>query len=97
MPEKVQKHGVFWAWRPNLCTKRGSKRFHGRVDASLALTSGLHDADGLAKALLAGAHVGMIASTIYEDGSEQVGRILAGLATGWRRRSTIWSSSSRAA
>ncbi len=51
----------------------------GRVDASLALTSGLHDADGMAKALLAGADVGMVASTIYEDGSQQVGRILAGL------------------
>jgi dihydroorotate dehydrogenase (fumarate) len=51
----------------------------GRVDASLALTSGLHDADGMAKALLAGADAGMVASTLYEDGSQQVGRILSGL------------------
>ncbi len=51
----------------------------GRIDASLALTSGLHDADGLAKALLAGADVGMIASTIYEDGSCRVTKILEGL------------------
>ena len=46
----------------------------GRLKASLALTSGIHDADGLLKALLAGADVGMIASTLYEDGSDQVGQ-----------------------
>ena len=52
---------------------------HGRVNASLALTSGIHDADGMLKALLAGADVGMIASVLYEEGTDQVGRILAGL------------------
>ncbi len=51
----------------------------GRIDASLAITSGIHDAHSLAKALLAGADVGMIASTIYQDGFEQVSRILRGL------------------
>jgi dihydroorotate dehydrogenase (fumarate) len=51
----------------------------GRVDASLAITSGIHDAHALAKALLAGADVGMVASAIYQDGLEQVGRILRGL------------------
>ena len=51
----------------------------GRIDASLALTSGLHEAEDLLKALLAGADVGMIASAIYEDGSQQIGRILTGL------------------
>jgi len=51
----------------------------GRIDASLAITSGIHDAHSLVKALLAGADVGMIASAIYQDGFEQVGRILRGL------------------
>jgi dihydroorotate dehydrogenase (fumarate) len=51
----------------------------GRVDASLAITSGIHDAYSLAKALLAGADVGMVASAIYQDGLEQVSRILRGL------------------
>ena len=51
----------------------------GRIDASLAVTSGIHDAHSLAKALLAGADVGMIASAIYQDGFDQVGRILRGL------------------
>jgi dihydroorotate dehydrogenase (fumarate) len=52
---------------------------HGRLNASLAITSGIHDAHSMAKALLAGADVGMIASTIYQDGLDQVGRILRGL------------------
>jgi dihydroorotate dehydrogenase (fumarate) len=51
----------------------------GRIDASLAITSGIHDAHSLVKALLAGADVGMVASAIYQDGLEQVGRILRGL------------------
>ena len=52
---------------------------HGRVNASLAATGGIHDAAGLLKALLAGADVGMIASTLYRKGVSQVGAILAGL------------------
>ncbi len=52
---------------------------HGRVDASLALTGGLHDADAMLKALLAGADVGMISSALYEEGAEQIGSILTGL------------------
>ena len=52
---------------------------HGRVKASLAATGGIHDAAGLLKALLAGADVGMIASTLYQKGVGQVGAILAGL------------------
>ena len=52
---------------------------HGRIRASLALTSGLHDAGGMIKSLLAGADVGMIASTVYEDGSDRVTQILDGL------------------
>ena len=51
----------------------------GRLNASLALTSGLHDASGLIKALLAGADVGMVVSTVYEEGSGQVSKILSGL------------------
>ncbi|OHB73732.1 MAG: dihydroorotate dehydrogenase, partial [Planctomycetes bacterium RBG_13_63_9] len=35
---------------------------YGRVSASLAATGGIHDAQGLLKALLAGADVGMVAS-----------------------------------
>jgi dihydroorotate dehydrogenase (fumarate) len=45
----------------------------GHVDASLAATGGIHDAEGLLKALLAGADVGMIASVLYQKGIHQVG------------------------
>jgi dihydroorotate dehydrogenase (fumarate) len=50
-----------------------------RVGASLALTSGLHDADCLIKALLAGADVGMVASVLYQQGVDQISAILGGL------------------
>jgi dihydroorotate dehydrogenase (fumarate) len=52
---------------------------HGRVKASLAATGGIHDAEGLLKAILAGADVGMIASVLYEKGIDQIGSILAGM------------------
>ncbi len=52
---------------------------HNRVSASLACTSGIHDADGMIKALLVGADVGMVASVLYQQGIEQVGTILDGL------------------
>lgn len=55
---------------------------HGRVSASLALTSGLHTGEDMVKALLAGANVGMIASTVYRNGFSQVKTILDQL-TAW--------------
>ena len=53
---------------------------HGRVNCSLAITSGIHDAEALIKALLAGADVGMIASAIYHKGFKQVEEIIRGLS-----------------
>ncbi len=50
-----------------------------RVSASLAVTSGIHSAEGLTKALLAGADAGMIASVIYRKGFDEVDIILDGL------------------
>jgi dihydroorotate dehydrogenase (fumarate) len=55
---------------------------HGKVRCSLAVTGGIHDASGLIKALLAGADVGMVASTLYEEGLEQINVILAEM-TDW--------------
>lgn len=51
----------------------------GRVNCSLALTSGIHTASDLVKALLAGADVGMVASTLYRNGIQQISTILDGL------------------
>ncbi len=58
----------------------------GRVQASLALTSGIHDADGLIKAILAGADVAMIASVLYKKGFAQVGEILQAMQTWMEER-----------
>jgi dihydroorotate dehydrogenase (fumarate) len=55
-------------------------RLHGRIQASLAVTSGIHDADGMLQALLAGADVGMIASVLYMKGFGQIGAILRGVS-----------------
>lgn len=52
---------------------------HKRVKASLALTSGIHDAQGMLKALLAGADVGMVASVLYTKGFGQIAAILEGM------------------
>lgn len=52
----------------------------GRVDASIALTSGIHSGEGLAKSLAVGADVGMVASTIYQKGFDQVSTIVESLA-----------------
>jgi len=54
---------------------------HGRLSASLAVTSGIHDAQGMLKALLAGADVGMIASVLYQKGIAEIGTILKDVAS----------------
>jgi dihydroorotate dehydrogenase (fumarate) len=51
----------------------------GRIEASLALTTGIHGPNGLLKALLAGADVGMVASVLYQKGFDQLGVILQGV------------------
>jgi dihydroorotate dehydrogenase (fumarate) len=48
----------------------------GRIKASLAVTSGVHDHEALIKALLVGADVGMIASVLYNEGFDFVGKML---------------------
>jgi dihydroorotate dehydrogenase (fumarate) len=50
-----------------------------RVDVSLAVSSGVHDGDGAAKAVLVGADVVMTASALLRHGPEHVGTILDGL------------------
>jgi len=54
----------------------------GQVEASLAITSGVHDAAGMAKALLAGADCCQVVSTLYRNGMGRAAEMLAGL-TGW--------------
>jgi dihydroorotate dehydrogenase (fumarate) len=51
----------------------------GRVDTGLAVTTGVHDAAGVAKALLAGADVAMMASALLRHGPGLVATVLADL------------------
>jgi dihydroorotate dehydrogenase (fumarate) len=63
-----------------LAPLRWTAILRGRIgDASLAVTSGIHDADGMLKALLVGADVGMVASAIYRHGFDRASAILSGL------------------
>jgi len=48
---------------------------HGRVDADLAATTGVHGGRDVAKQLLAGAQVVQLCSTLYRHGVEQIGVI----------------------
>jgi dihydroorotate dehydrogenase (fumarate) len=53
----------------------------GRVDASLAATSGVHTAEDAVKLILAGADVTMMASALFRHGPEHVSTIVRGIAT----------------
>jgi dihydroorotate dehydrogenase (fumarate) len=52
---------------------------YGKVDADLALTSGVHTAQDVLKSMMAGARVAMLASAILQDGYEIVPSILTDL------------------
>jgi dihydroorotate dehydrogenase (fumarate) len=52
---------------------------HGRVDCSLAATTGVHSASDALKVLLAGADVAMMASALLRHGPERLATVLADL------------------
>jgi dihydroorotate dehydrogenase (fumarate) len=52
---------------------------HGRVKAHLAASTGVYDAAGVLKQLLAGAQVVQLASVLVKSGIPQLGKILAGV------------------
>jgi dihydroorotate dehydrogenase (fumarate) len=51
----------------------------GRVDTCLGATSGVHDAEGVVKLLLAGADVTMMASALLAHGPTHLGTVLDGV------------------
>ena len=51
----------------------------GRVDASLAATTGVHDTEGVLKLVLAGADVTMMASALLTHGPDHAGVVLDGV------------------
>jgi dihydroorotate dehydrogenase (fumarate) len=54
---------------------------HGRVDASLAASTGVHSADDALKVLLAGADVAMLASALLERGAGHLAVVRRGIET----------------
>jgi dihydroorotate dehydrogenase (fumarate) len=52
---------------------------HGRIRAHLAASTGVYDAQGALKQLLAGAQVVQLASTLVKNGIPHMGRMLAGI------------------
>ncbi len=73
---EVRPHLVLSTPYEQLLALRWVAILYGRVQASLALSSGIHDGRGLLKALMAGADVGMVASVLYKRGIGEIGRIL---------------------
>jgi dihydroorotate dehydrogenase (fumarate) len=59
---------------------------HGRVRAHLAASTGVYDAAGVLKQLLAGAQVVQLASTLVKNGIPHLGKILAGMEEWLDRR-----------
>jgi dihydroorotate dehydrogenase (fumarate) len=54
---------------------------HGRVDASLAATTGVHTSEDVLKVLLAGADVAMLASALLENGPAHLKTLRRGVET----------------
>jgi dihydroorotate dehydrogenase (fumarate) len=54
---------------------------YGRVQADLALTSGVHTAQDALKALMAGASATMVASCLLKNGVKHIGHLLADMQT----------------
>lgn len=52
---------------------------HGRIQASLAASSGIHELSDVVKVLLVGADVAMLASALLETGPERLGELTSGL------------------
>ncbi|HUL59412.1 MAG TPA: dihydroorotate dehydrogenase-like protein [Anaeromyxobacteraceae bacterium] len=59
---------------------------HGRVKAHLAASTGVYDAPGALKQILAGAQVVQLASTLVKNGIPYLGKVLAGMEEWMDRR-----------
>jgi dihydroorotate dehydrogenase (fumarate) len=65
---------------------------HGRVRAHLAASTGVHDASGALKQILAGAQVVQLASALVKNGIPHLGKVLAGIETWLDKRGATLSS-----
>jgi dihydroorotate dehydrogenase (fumarate) len=53
---------------------------YGEVETSLALTSGVHSADDVMKAIMAGADVANVCSVLLKEGIDKIGELVQGVA-----------------
>jgi dihydroorotate dehydrogenase (fumarate) len=54
---------------------------YGRIAADLALTTGVHTAQDVLKAMMAGANVSMMTSALLTNGVKHIGEVLGGIQT----------------
>ena len=54
---------------------------YGRIQADMALTTGVHTAQDVLKAMMAGANVTMLASALLKNGVQHIGQVLADMQT----------------
>jgi dihydroorotate dehydrogenase (fumarate) len=59
---------------------------HGRINADFALTSGVHTASDVLKAMMAGAKVAMMASNLLHNGEQVISSMLTDLETWMKER-----------
>jgi dihydroorotate dehydrogenase (fumarate) len=59
---------------------------YGKVDADFALTSGIHTANDVLKAMMAGAKVSMMASNLLHNGGQVITSMLDELQTWMKER-----------
>ena len=55
---------------------------HGEIDTSLALTSGVHSADDVLKAIMAGADVANVCSVLLKEGIGKITELVGGVSKG---------------
>jgi dihydroorotate dehydrogenase (fumarate) len=60
----------------NRLSLRYAGLLHGRLQANIAANTGILDGEDLISALLAGADVAQVVSTIYRNGPDQIGKML---------------------
>lgn len=68
-------------------TLRWSAIMSGKIDCDIAASTGIHRGEEVIKMLLAGAAVTQVASTLYKNGPDQIGRILKKLESWMEQKS----------
>ena len=86
--ERLAPHSVMTLSSPAeaLLPLRWMGLLHGRVQADLAASTGVHDAAGALKQILAGAQVVQLASALVKNGVPHIGKMLQGMEEWLDRR-----------